>query len=145
FCLILENGEELVAKNVILAAGTLGTARILMNSSPSVRYCRFSDHAPYLIHTRSWRNRFVRTFGTYVENMNLLNIEVSHKGQVQAFASVYGVHRMAINLVLAQLGLPMSQALKGKNLTLALPYYPIQVWTKDSLAEIDLEFADGNI
>ena len=109
------------------------------------RHCRFSDHAPHLFHTASWRNRLVRTLGTHVQNMNCLNIEVSRHGQVQVFASVYGARQMAANLALAHVGLPMLRALQGKNLALPLPYYPIQVWTKDSLVEIDLEFTDGKI
>ena len=72
-------------------------------------------------------------------------IEVSHHGQIQVFASVYGARQMAANLALAHVGLPMLRALQGKNLALPLPYYPIQVWTKDSLVEIDLEFTDGKI
>lgn len=140
FRLVCEDGEEIVCGRVILASGLLGTMRILMNSVPGVRYARFLDHMPHLFHTVSVRNRRPRRARRQFVNMNIAAIEVARAGRVLAFLSIYDIQQMPANLVLAQFGLPMQRLMQGRHLSfLPIPYYPIQIWTKDGFVEIQLE------
>jgi len=137
--LVCEDGQGLTADQTILAAGVLGTARILSSSVPSVKSCRLSDHAPYFFHTLAWNNPLIRRFGGLTRNMNILNLEMTRGGSVQIFGSVYCAARMAANLALGALGVSPLRILAGRHLTVPLPYYPIQIWTKDSIVEVELE------
>ena len=136
---VCEDGQSLTADQTILAAGVLGTARILSSSVPSVKGCRFSDHTPYFFHTLARKNPLIRRFGGLTRNMNFLNLEVTRSGSVQIFGSVYCATRMAANLALGELGVSPLRILAGRQLTVPLPYYPIQIWTKDSIVEVELE------
>ncbi len=71
--------------------------------------------------------------------MNFLNLEMTRGGSVQIFGSVYCATRMAANLALAELGVFPLRMVAGRHLTVPLPYYPIQIWTKNSIVEVELE------
>jgi hypothetical protein len=56
----LSNGSTVSSKRIILAAGVIGTASIMMRSFPEVKSLRLSDHAPWMLYTYGME-RLVRT------------------------------------------------------------------------------------
>jgi hypothetical protein len=53
----LIDGSIVSARRIILAAGVLGTAGLLMRSFPEVSSVRLRDHAPWMLYTRGWQYR----------------------------------------------------------------------------------------
>ncbi|MFZ0846633.1 MAG: hypothetical protein WAM62_12645, partial [Pseudolabrys sp.] len=47
----LDNGDEVSAAQIVLAAGVIGNAQILLRSYSDIGAARFSDHTPWMIYT----------------------------------------------------------------------------------------------
>lgn len=139
--LIFLDGSFLFVKKLILAAGVLGTLRILMRSCPEVRSVKFSDHSPLLLYFASWND----IFGVRNSNNNHINsvtLERIEHSKIKLFASLYNLKFASLGLMLSNLGLPPLFA------SIKLPSHcnfilPIQVWTEQSL--INYEFKHGSL
>lgn len=134
----LGSGEMLRARSVLLAAGVVGSLRLIMSSCPDVTAYRFVDHAPYMLQTMGLGRiaPFARDDG--LRHFNAATLEREGGGLTRLFASVYRMADAPISVLLAALGLP--PMLRGVGVPALVDILsPVQVWTESSKARVAVE------
>ncbi|MBC8242458.1 MAG: hypothetical protein H8E30_18575 [Alphaproteobacteria bacterium] len=129
----LDNGDWLVARQVILAAGVVGSLRLVMRSCPDLCVARLSDHMPYMLYYVPKFGKFNLRVSGDTGHFNSLSLERADEDHVQLFASVYRMSKAPLSLMLSALGLPpWLPNLYPPQLVDAI--LPIQAWTVNSKA-----------
>lgn len=139
----LENGDRLAADRLIIAAGVVGSLRLIMAACPEIAATRFDDHAPFMLYALgagALRSRLPRR---PTRHFNALTIEHIEHDRTRLFASLYDMRHASMSLFLAAVGLP--PALRGwRAPQLAGVLSPIQVWTQATRQRIEI-CADGRV
>ena len=128
--LSLDDGTQIRARHVFLAAGVLGTATLLARSLPKVAEIGFLDHAPYTINCLGL-GRALGSPRDYMKrgNFNALTLKQRNDGRCDMFASVYAVSQAPVSLVTTTLGL--GPRLRGWRMGRFIDFVqPIRIWTR---------------
>jgi hypothetical protein len=137
----LSDGSSLAGRKVWLAAGVLGSARIILASMEGLRGVTFSDHAPYMAYVTGLRG-LLRARDS--RHFNAFALERIQEGRCTMFASIYDMSAAEMNLILASTigrALPFLKGLPAPQL--ASLAQPVQIWTGCSFARLEVEAADG--
>jgi len=139
---LLSDGTVLTARRVILAAGVVGSLRIVMESNPEIRSIRLSDHAPYMYYFVDRAGLVKHAQLNSLQHFNCLSIERIECQQVRLFASLYRMSRATVALTLAALGFPpiLLHTRPPKIVDLIIP---IQVWTNKSKMQYQIDRNDS--
>ena len=135
---ILADGEKLRTKRLLLAAGGVGSVRLVMASCPEIKAVRLSDHAPYMLYASGLGQFF--DFGTTdrFDHFNVWSVERIKNARVQLFASVYQMSCAPLSLSVSALGFP--PMLRGwMTPRIADLVMPLQVWTEASLMQYRID------
>lgn len=134
----LSNGRKVYASRVFIAAGVIGTLRLVMNSCESVSSVRLSDHSPKLLYFLN-RSSEIRNFlSAEKQHFNALTIERKEQGKSKLFASFYKMSLASVGLTLASLGFqPRFAHLHPPKITNIIT--PVQVWTEKSYVSYQFE------
>lgn len=140
----LSDGSDLRARHVLLAAGVLGTAGIVIRSLPGLARARFQDHAPYMLYTLGLGRVLPPGTPETPNHFNALSMTQSVDGACGMFASVYRMSRAPVSLVTATLG--VGPRLRGWLLPRGVDLIrPVQVWTPSSVAHLSYQPAQDRI
>ena len=129
----LSNGEALIGRKVILAAGVVGSLRLVMRSCPDLYAVRLSDHMPYMLYYLPGSGKLDLQCSGNTGHFNALSLEKIDEGRVRLFASVYRMSKAPFSLTLSALGLPpwLPNVYPPRVVDGILP---VQVWTLNSKA-----------
>ncbi len=135
----LDDGQTITAKQILLAAGVLGDARLLQRSFPDIIKFRFSDHSPYMLYVIGLRK--LRVAGTAsATNFNVATIEKIVDNRCATFASVYDMSRAGLNLLLASVlgrGWPLLRKMPAPPGASFL--VPVQIWTSATYDRVEID------
>jgi hypothetical protein len=140
----LIDGSIVSARRIILAAGVLGTAGLLMRSFPEVSSVRLRDHAPWMLYTRGLEQLVTTTRSDKEPNFNVQTISRDLDSGPALFATIYNMRYAELNLIFANLTGWSFPTLAG----LRAPWpadiiKPIQVWTNNTVSTVDIERDDN--
>ncbi len=129
----LSNGEALIARKVILAAGVVGSLRLVMRSCPDLCAARLCDQMPYMLYYLPKPGRLDLRRSGNTGHFNALSLEEIDDDRVRLFASVYRMSQAPLSLTLSALGLPpwLPNVYPPRAVDAVLP---VQVWTLNSKA-----------
>jgi hypothetical protein len=135
----LADGGEMRARRIILAAGVVGTALLLLRSWPELQSARFRDHSPWMVFCLGlWTSLSRGISGEH--HFNVRTIERKIDDRCRIFASVYNMRNSELNLLLSStlgVALPMFRGWRapiGSELVT-----PVQVWTPSTESIVELE------
>ena len=136
----LTDGSIVSAHRIILAAGVLGTAMLLIRSFPEVSSVRLRDHAPWMLWMRGLERLVPTTRPGKKPNLNVQSIFRDLSSGPALFATIYNMRYAELNptpAMLAGLSIPALARLRAP--WTADIIKPVQVWTDATLliAEID--------
>jgi hypothetical protein len=140
WCILLDDGEKVFAHRVLLAAGVIGTARLLLRTYPDLSRARFRDHSPWML--------FVLNLGPILDqrpmdaryHFNAITIERVANERCSLFASIYDMKRADLNLLLSSTIGRASPLFRGWQAPPGAGIIkPVQVWTPatEDVIEID--------
>ncbi len=139
----LASGEMITAPRILLAAGVIGTARLLMASFPMIRQASFGDQTPWMLYVTGLGRLRPEGGAAHFNALTIEKISGSEKGgngRVTLFASLYDMGRAEFNLLLASTIGHTSSMFRGWP---APPVgglvQPVQVWTPNSFATLRLD------
>ena len=140
----LHNGTRITGKTILLAAGALGTARLLADSFPAITRTRLHDHAPWMAYHIGLGKLLRRRPALPFRHFNALTLERADAAGTAVFASVYDIGAADVNLLLAtafgrSFGLLRGlryDLRRGKAISLL---QPVQVWTRSTRDEIEIQ------
>jgi hypothetical protein len=139
---LLDNGDEVSAARIVLAAGVIGNAQILLRSYSDLGAARFCDHTPWMIYTLGL------SLPALLENnlFNTATLEKTIDGRGAVYASVYDMRHADLNLLAAST-IGMTVGRLGRLHPPAIVKYlkPVQVWTQATTGQVDLHRRDGAI
>jgi hypothetical protein len=127
---LLDDGAKIVANRVLLAAGVIGTARLLLRTYPDLSRARFRDDSPWML--------YVLNLGPLLEerplaarhHFNAVTIERVNNERCTLFASIYDMKRADLNLILSSTIGRVSPLFRGWQAPPgAAIIKPVQVWT----------------
>ena len=136
--ILLEGSEPIFAHRVLLAAGVVGGARLLLRSYRDLSKARFSDHSPWMLYAIGPLLAARSTPAS--RHFNAMTIEQVKDDQCAVFASVYDLRRADLNLLLASTvgrTLPLLRgwpAPPGSSLV-----KPVQIWTPGTGDVIEID------
>ncbi|QGZ54028.1 hypothetical protein [Paraburkholderia acidiphila] len=135
--ILLESGQSITGKKVILAAGVIGTSELIANSFPDVAEIEFSDHSPWMLYTIGLGKLYRQRPATLRNHFNALTLEKTSNAATQMFASLYDMRQADLNLLLAStLGRTVS-LLRGMRAPIGSQLLkPVQIWTPTSFDTI---------
>jgi len=137
---LLDDGTSLLTQRVLLAAGVIGTARLLLRAYPDLSRARFRDTSPWML--------YVLNLGPLLEqrplasrhHFNAVTIERMHNERCTLFASVYDMSRADFNLILSSTIGRVSSLFRGWPAPPgAAIIKPVQVWTPASEDVIEVD------
>lgn len=135
----LSDGRRIGTRTVILAAGVIGTAQLLMRTWPDLIAARFGDHVPYMVYTLGLRRLIESRPADVLPHFNALSVELLREERCTLFASVYDMTRTGLNLLLAS---TIGQAFRSLRRWPAPPgigfVQPVQAWTPRTVGTIEL-------
>ena len=134
----LDDGERVRGAKVLVAAGVVGSLRLIMQSCSEVRGVQFSDHAPYMafLMRRPGALNLARADG--LKHFNALTIERHESGLTSLFASIYRMSHASVGLLLASLGMPPLLP-RVKPPWLVDLVVPVQIWTASTVVRCQLD------
>jgi hypothetical protein len=136
----LSDGSTIEAGKILLAAGVLGNAQLVMASFADLAGAHFSDHAPSMLYTVDAGSLRKLRPATRARHFNAMTLEKESGGRCEIFASLYDMGTAEFNLLLASTigrtfgflrGWP---APPGASLI-----QPVQVWTARGFAHLQIE------
>ncbi len=135
----LSNGSTVSSKRIILAAGVLGTASIMMRSFPEIKSLRLSDHAPWMLYTYGMERLVRTTRKGPVRHFNVQTLTRDTDDRTVLYATVYNMRYEAINLILTVLTGKSMPALTGMTAPWPANWIkPVQVWTASTIATVEI-------
>lgn len=138
---VLDNGDSVVARRIIIAAGVIGTARLISRSFQDVREACFFDHIPWMIYSIGLNFRIGSKELYQNDHFNAIVVSRLLNGKSEIHASIYNLRLAPLNLILASTinqvfsSLVELRAPVGSGLI-----QPIQVWTSQCFATINMTF-----
>jgi glycine/D-amino acid oxidase-like deaminating enzyme len=140
WCVLLDDGSKIYASRVLLAAGVIGTARLLLRTYPDLSRARFRDCSPWMLYVLNLGPLLEQRPLSARHHFNAITIERVDNERCTLFASIYDMKRADLNLILTStIGRAPSlfrgwQAPPG-----AAIIKPVQVWTPtaEDVIEID--------
>lgn len=142
----LETGERIGARQVVLAAGVVGNARLLLRSFPDLVRARFHDHAPWMLYTLGLGDVLAARPSSAPDHFNAVTLERHDGVRCAAFASVYDMRRADLNLLLASTIGQASSRLRGWPAPPgAALIKPVQVWTPGAEDELEIDAATNRV
>jgi len=136
----LHTGDVVRAGRVLLAAGVIGDARLLLRSFPDLKRARFRDHAPFTAYTMGLRKLFDGTEWTRRGHFNVLSLERLTDERSTLFASVYDMGRAELNLLLAATMGRTSRWVRGWPVPSSVSLVnPVQVWTPETTDTLEID------
>lgn len=132
-----DHDEEWVAKKVFLAAGVVGSLRIILTSCENLSSVQLSDHAPLMKYLfRKNRSLEVKR-NDGLRHFNAVSVERRSGDNVKLFASIYRMSQATLSLSLAAIGLPafFSKTYPPKAVDFILP---VQIWTDTTMSKYQI-------
>jgi hypothetical protein len=136
----LSGGNSISARRIVLAAGVLGTASLVMRSFLEVQSILVRDHSPLMLYTFGL-NKLIRTTRKGPNpHFNVQTLQKETGEGFVLFASVYNMRYAELNLI--------SNMLIGKSISplagLLAPWpanwiSPVQVWTRSTTTTVCIE------
>jgi hypothetical protein len=137
----LSNGKLISGRKILLAAGVVGTARIVLSSLPDVIGMSFCDHSPHMAYA-SGLGELIRTSSS--QHFNALTVEKWEAGRCAMFASIYNMSAAELNLILASTIGRIFPLLRGVSAPpFAAMLQPVQIWTDGTYSRLDVDPASG--
>jgi hypothetical protein len=136
----LTDSSIVSARRIVLAAGVLGTAALLMRSFPEVSSVRLRDHAPWMLYTRGLGQLVPTTRPGKDPNFIVQSIFRDMDSGPALFATIYNMRYAELNLIFAAFTGRSIPALAG----LRAPWpadmiKPVQVWTDATLSTVEID------
>jgi hypothetical protein len=124
----LSDGSLISSRKLVLAAGVIGTLRLVGASCDDIERITFRDHAPQMLYALQLGRVLELCRNDDLAHFNRVTLERQERAACRLFASVYDMRFAAFSLVTCALGLP--PLLRGWN----APGYAslvsvLQVWT----------------
>jgi hypothetical protein len=137
----LSGGESIVGRKILLAAGVLGTARIVISSLHGIIGVSLCDHSPYVAYATGL-GKLIKAFP--VRHFNALTIEKREGGRCAMFASIYNMSAAEMNLILASTIGRAFSLLRGISApSFASMAQPVQIFTDSSYSRLEIDAASG--
>ena len=138
----LSDGSAVSATRILLAAGVLGTAALLMRSFPDISSVRLRDHAPMMLYTVGL-DRLVNTKRPDTGgNGNVQTLQHNIDEAAALFATVYNLRYVPLNLILGTVFGRFMPALSGRCAPWPLDWItPVQVWTNSMTTTVEIDRA----
>lgn len=135
----LISGGAIAAKRVLLAAGVIGNAQLLLRSFTDLEAASFADHAPWMLYASGLRP-LLRSRPDFAPNhFNALTIEQHDGATCTSFASLYDMSLADLNLLSAAIVGRCFSVLRGRVAPRAASLVtPIQLWTRRSIVRIEI-------
>jgi len=140
----LSEGDAIRSPKVVLAAGVVGTAQILLKSFDDISAVSFRDHSPVMLYAYGLSS-LLKAVGTS-RHFNSLSIEKRTQCRTEAFASLYNMGLAELNLLLASTIGRALPALRGWSApSWASRVQPVQVWTDRSFVGLEIDARSGRV
>jgi hypothetical protein len=142
WAVLLDSGDEVSAARIVLTAGVVGNAQILLRSYSDLGTARFCDHTPWMIYTLGL------SLPALLQNnhFNAATLEKTIDGRGAVYASVYDMRHDDLNLLAAStIGVTAGRFGRLHPPGIAKYLKPVQVWTQDTSGKVDLRRRDAAI
>jgi hypothetical protein len=137
----LSDGESIAGRKILLAAGVLGTARIIISSLHDIIGISFCDHSPYMAYV-SGLGKLIET--SPVRHFNALTLEKREGSRCAMFASIYDMSAAEMNLILASAIGRAFSLLRGVSAPpFARMVQLVQIWTDSSFSRLEIDAASS--
>ncbi len=134
----LDSGECIRSERVLIAAGVVGSLRLVMRSCPEVHGVQFADHVPHMVYFLPKPGALSLKRIDGLNHFNVLTVEQQTAGMTTMFASLYRMSCSSIGLILASLGLPpILPSVRPPWLVDMIT--PAQIWTKKTIARYQID------
>jgi hypothetical protein len=140
WCVSLDDGAKIFAHRVLLAAGVIGTARLLLRTYPDLSRARFRDYSPWMLYVLNLGPLLEQRPAAARDHFNAVTIERVNNERCTLFASIYDMKRADLNLILSSTIGRASSLFRGWQAPPgAAIVKPVQVWTPatEDVIEID--------
>jgi hypothetical protein len=140
----LSDGESIAGRKILLAAGVLGTARIIFSSLQGIIGMSFSDHSPYMAYA-SGLGKLIKTSPVrHFRHIHALTLEKREGSRCAMFASIYDMSAAEMNLILAATIGRAFSLLRG----VSAPHFArmaqaVRIWTDCSYSRLEIDAASG--
>ena len=135
----LDDGRKLFAQRILLAAGVIGDAQLLLRSFSDLASFRFSDHSPWMVYMIGLRRLLRARPPDAAKHFNALAIEQIYNDCCVMFASVYDMGRADLNLLLASVIGRTVRFVRGwPTPPGASLINPVQVWTPHTYDTVEV-------
>lgn len=132
----LSNGESIRAQKVILAAGLVGTASLVLRSIQSIDRWSFSDHCPQMMLTVGLGHLFGNEIRKTSGHFNSIECTERSNGEVKSFASIYDTRAAPMSLLLSYA--KMKPGFRGRHARLApSAFRAVQMWDRSTVANLE--------
>lgn len=139
----LADGKCISARRCFLAAGVVGSLRLIMASCQEVQSIRMADHAPYMCYFLDQSRLVKRMYSDTLDHFNYLSLQRIEAKQTKLFASLYRMSRAPIGMILAALGLPPYFS-RTRPPQIIDRITPVQVWTQATYMSYQLNKEETN-
>jgi hypothetical protein len=140
WCVLLDDGARIFAHRVFLAAGVVGTARLLLRTYPDLSRARFRDYSPWMLYVFNLGPLLEQRPLAARQHFNAVTIERVNSDRCTLFASIYDMKCADLNLILSSTIGRSSPLFRGWQAPPgAAIIKPVQVWTPatEDVIEID--------
>ena len=140
WCVLLDNGAKLFTNRVLLAAGVIGTARLLLRTYPDLARARFRDYSPWMLYVLNLGPLLEQRPASARHHFNAVTIERVNNERCTLFASIYDMTRADLNLILSSTIGGASPWFRGWQAPPgAAIIKPVQVWTPATEDTIEID------
>jgi hypothetical protein len=140
WCVLLDDGARIFADRVLLAAGVIGTARLLLRAYPDLSRARFRDYSPWMLYVLNLGPLLEQRPLAARQHFNAVTVERVNNERCTLFASIYDMKRADLNLILSSTIGRVSPLFRGWQAPPGASIIkPVQVWTPatEDVMEID--------
>ena len=143
----LSGGKVISAQRIVLAAGVLGTASIVMRSFLEIQSVLVRDHSPLMLYTVGLNKLLGTTRKGPDPHFNVQTLQRDTDGEgFVLFASVYNMRYAELNLVLNMVIGKSVAALAGSRAPWPANWInPVQVWTKSTITTVCIERGHNSV
>lgn len=135
----LFGGGAIAAKRVLLAAGVIGDAQLLLRSFTDLEAASFADHMPWMLYASGLRQLLCARPDFAPNHFNALTIEQHDGATCTSFASLYDMSLADLNLLSAAIVGRCFSVLRGRVAPRAASLVtPIQLWTERSVGRMEI-------
>jgi hypothetical protein len=126
----LDDGQSVAARQILLAAGVIGGAHLLLRSFPDLVKVRFRDHTPWMLYTVGLRRLISACPRPVPGHFNAVAFEKTENDRCVTFGSIYDMRHAEFNLLLASVLGRSFRALRDWRAPPGASFVnPVQVWT----------------